>query len=260
MHRLILANLLLVALLVQPAQSADDGCRLIAERGPTVWRAALQPDEVRLTFIGHATFLIESPKGVTIETDYNDYVRSGIVPTIATMNKAHSTHYSLRPDPAIRYVLKGWNPDGPGPARHDLTIEDVRVRNVSTNIRSFAGATDYDGNSIFVFEVAGLCIAHLGHLHHTLDADHLRELGRIDVLLVPVDGSYTLDVAGMIDVMKSISPALIIPMHIFTPYTLARFLDEAGKNWPIETSREPILILSRSTLPTTPKIVVLPGH
>ena len=54
---------------------------------------------MRLTFIGHATFLIESPTGVTIETDYNDYVRSGRVPTIATMNRAHSTHYASAPDP-----------------------------------------------------------------------------------------------------------------------------------------------------------------
>ncbi|MCC2653713.1 MAG: hypothetical protein K0Q60_3879, partial [Microvirga sp.] len=48
-------------------------------------------------------------------------------------------------------MLKGWNPAG-GPAYHDLTAQDVRIRNVSTNIRSYGGATEYDGNSIFVFE------------------------------------------------------------------------------------------------------------
>ena len=83
------------------------------------------------------------------------------------MNKAHANHFSFRPDPAIKHVLRGRNP-AVGPASHDLTVQDVRIRNVSTYIRSAGGATEYDGNSIFVFETAQLCIAHLGHLHHTL--------------------------------------------------------------------------------------------
>jgi L-ascorbate metabolism protein UlaG (beta-lactamase superfamily) len=68
---------------------------------------------------------------------------------------------------------------------------DLHIRNVPTNVREFGGAR-MNGNSIFVFEVADLCIAHLGHLHHTLTDVHLGELGQIDVLLVPADGSYTM--------------------------------------------------------------------
>jgi hypothetical protein len=111
-----------------------------------VLRASLARDEVGLTFIGHSTFLIETLHGIRIATDYNDYVRAPAVPRVATMNKAHSTHFSRAPDPGIEHVLRGWNPAG-GPARHDLTVGDVRIRNVSTNIRDYAGNTEYDGNS-----------------------------------------------------------------------------------------------------------------
>ena len=80
------------------------------------------------------------------------------------MNKAHRTHYTDFPDPGIEYVLRGWNPDG-GPAKHALVVDDVYIRNVTTDIRSWAARLERDGNSIFIFEVAGLCIGHLGHLH-----------------------------------------------------------------------------------------------
>jgi hypothetical protein len=69
--------------------------------------AALSGDEVRVPYVGHATFLIESPQGVKIATDYNDYVKPRVIPDIATMNHAHSTHYTDNPDPAIKHVLRG---------------------------------------------------------------------------------------------------------------------------------------------------------
>jgi L-ascorbate metabolism protein UlaG (beta-lactamase superfamily) len=43
-----------------------------------------------------------------------------------------------------------------------------------------------DGNSIFIFEVAGLCIGHLGHLHHKLDENHFAAIGRLDIVMVPI--------------------------------------------------------------------------
>ncbi len=186
--------------------------------------AALNADQVRITFIGHATFLIESPQLVRIATDYNDYVRPPILPDIVTMNHAHDTHYTDNPDPAIKYVLRGWGERPDQPAQWDLIYRDVRVRNVPTNIRSFDGGTERYGNSIFIFEIANLCIAHLGHLHHTLTQQQLDEIGRVDVVMAPVDGSYTLDLDGMMDVLTALKAPLIIPMHYFAPYILDRFL------------------------------------
>ena len=221
--------------------------------------AALGGDQVRLTYVGHATFLIESPDLVRIATDYNDYVRSPLLPDIVTMNHAHSTHYTDRPDPDIKFVLRGWRDDGK-PANYDITFGDVRVRSVSTNIRNWNGGTEYNGNSIFIFEMGKLCIAHLGHLHHTLTQQQLDDMGRIDVLLVPVDGAYTMDIDGMIEVVQSIKAPLMIPMHFFSAVTLHRFLDRVGRQYEIEYAEVPSTVVSKETLPTKPKFLVLPGH
>lgn len=261
----LLGGMLLAA---APAQAQPEKCpRMVADRAPVRLAAldgALRFAEaaadrmVRLTFVGHASFLIESPAGVTIVTDYNDYVRPPLVPRVATMNRAHDTHYTEAPDPAVEYVLRGWDPQG-GTARHELTLDDVWIRNVPTNIRRGAG-TDYDGNSIFVFEVAGLCIAHLGHLHHLLTPDHLEALGRIDVVLAPVDGSYTLDIEGMVETLKAINAPLVIPMHYFSAWGLERFLGRLGREWQVERASAPTVTLARETLPKSPTILVLPGR
>jgi L-ascorbate metabolism protein UlaG (beta-lactamase superfamily) len=237
-------------------------CFPVAERTPEVQPAAYQAaavpaGSVRLTFIGHSSFLIETPAGASAVTDYNGWLGGAEPPDIATMNNAHSTHYTDTPDPKIEHVLRGWDPDG-GVARHDLTYLDLHVRNVPTNVRE-AGGARMNGNSIFVFETAGLCIAHLGHLHHLLTDVHLAELGQIDVLLAPVDGSFTMAQELMVEVIGQIHPALVIPMHYFSPYTLARFLDLMRGNYDVEVSETPTVTLARATLPYR-RVLVLPGN
>src|SRR6266566_4549484 len=222
-------------------------------------RVALGEGEVRLTYVGHSTFLIESPRLVRIATDYNDYVKPPVLPDIVTMNHAHTTHYTDAPDPAIKFVLRGWNDDG-SQATHDLSFQDVRVRNVPTNIRDWAGGTERYGNSIFVFEVAQLCIAHLGHLHHTLTKQQVDDIGRLDVVLAPVDGTYTLDLDGMMEVLHALKAPLMIPMHYFSAFTLERFLDRVRQSWEVEVNETPSIVLSRAKLPKDPKVLVLPGH
>lgn len=214
---------------------------------------------IRLTFVGHATFLIESPQGISIVTDYNDYVRSPVVPDIATMNIAHDSHYSRAPDPRIRHVLPGWNPNG-GPAEHDLQLGDVHVRNIATNIRDWGGGTREFGNSVFVFEIGGLCIAHLGHLHHTLTVRQLGQIGQMDVLLVPVDGGYTLDLDGMVEVLMALKARLMIPMHMFSAYGLERFLRRVRQDFEVVEHPVPTLSITRATLPEKPQVLVLPGR
>jgi L-ascorbate metabolism protein UlaG (beta-lactamase superfamily) len=226
---------------------------------PVAQTIKLQQSEVRLTFLGHATFLIESAAGVKAATDYNDYVRPAVLPDIATMNRAHSTHYTDFPDPDIKHVLRGWSPNG-RPAQHDVTVGDMRVRNVATNIRDWGGGAIAYGNSIFIFEVAGLCIGHLGHLHHTLTPEQIAQIGQLDVVLVPVDGSYTMDLAGMVEVIKALKARLILPMHYFNEFTLNRFLERVKNEFPIEISDTPTIVVSRATLPPEAKILVLPGY
>jgi len=232
---------------------------LVAQNRASFRLASLKEGEVRINYLGHSTFMIESPKLVRIATDYNDYVRTPVLPDIVTMNRAHSTHYTDRPDPGIRFVLRGWKDDG-RPTDWDVQFQDVRVRSVATNIRDWGGGTQRHGNSIFIFEVANLCVAHLGHLHHTLTQQQLNEIGRVDVVLVPVDGSYTLDLEGMIEVLTALKAPLMIPMHFFSTYTLNRFIDRISKDWDVETGEIPSVVLSKHTLPTKPKLLVLPGR
>jgi L-ascorbate metabolism protein UlaG (beta-lactamase superfamily) len=218
--------------------------------------AALAAGTVRLTFLGHSSFLIESAGGATAVTDFNGMILAPQTPDIVTMNNAHSTHYTDFVDPAIKHVLRGWDPGG-GVALHDLTLLDMHVRNVPTNVREFGGVRT-NGNSIFIFEVADLCIAHLGHLHHTLSDVHLGELGMIDVLLVPVDGSFTMAQELMVEVIGQIQPAVVIPMHYFGSSTLRRFVSLIGDRYEVEIADVPTVVLSRQTLPYR-KVLVLPG-
>ncbi len=216
-------------------------------------------DQVRITYIGHSTFLIESPGRVRIATDYNDYVKPTVLPDIVTMNRAHSTHYTDRPEPGIKHILRGWRDDG-GPTDHDLTYQDARVRSVATNIRDYGGGTQRHGNSIFIFELAQMCIAHLGHLHHTLTQQQLNEIGRVDAVFVPVDGSWTLDLEGMMEVLQALKAPLMIPMHYFSAFTLDRFLARARQSWDVEITDVPSVVISKTTLPAKPKVLVLPGR
>jgi len=181
-----------------------------------------------------------------------------VTPDIVTMNNAHPTHYSDHVDPGVNYVLRGWDPGG-GVAVHSLEYRDVRIHNVPTNVRDLGG-TRYNGNSIFVFEIGDLCIAHLGHLHHTLTQQQLNEIGRVDVVMVPVDGNYTLDLDGMVEVLHALKAPLMIPMHYFSAYTLDRFLQRVRQEWDVEIAEVPSTVVSKAGLPAKPKVLVLPGH
>ena len=219
-------------------------------------QAALPAGTVRLTFLGHSSFWIESAAGAAAITDFNGMILPPQIPDIVTMNNAHSTHYTDYVDPAIEHVLRGWDPKG-GVALHDVTVRDMHVRNVPTNVRDLGGVRT-NGNSIFVFEVADLCIAHLGHLHHVLTDAHLGELGMIDVLLTPVDGSFTMAQELMVEVIEQIQPAVVIPMHYFDFTTLSRFTSLIGDGYEVEIAETPTVVLTRHTLPYR-KILVLPG-
>ena len=262
---LIGCAIVLASLIASAAQAACTG--VVADRSGLLHLAVgVAEGTVSITFLGHSSFLIESPAGVRIVTDYNDMIRAPTTPDIVTMNNAHPTHYSESVEPGVKYVLRGWDPAG-GVASHHLDYRDVRIRNVPTNVRELGG-TRYNGNSIFVFEVGDLCIAHLGHLHHTLTKAHLAELGPIDVVMVPVDGTYTLNQEEMIEVLRQIGPKLVIPMHIFTQASLEKFLTQAaglrpgnsqppGGFYAVRHECGPTVVLSRAGLPGNPEILVL---
>jgi len=258
----LLALIAGLMLLAAPAQAST--CYAFVEGVPGVRYAKLGPiaaraPEVKITFVGHSTFRIETAAGVVIATDYFGASGEGRLPDVVTMNKAHETHYTDSSDPAIPYVLRGWNPDGTGPAHHLLTLRDVTIRNVTTDIRSW-GAPEKDGNSIFVFEVADMCIGHLGHLHHELSEAQYALLGRLDIVMAPVDGSYTLEIGKMIALLKRLKSRLVLPMHIFGPSSLARFLDGMRGDFEIARRASRTITVSVDSLPSRPTVLVLQGR
>lgn len=225
-------------------------------------RAATKTEEVAITYAGHSTYVIDTPGGLRIATDYSGAYRPGRLPDVVTMNRAHSTHYTLFPDSKIAHVLHGWGDNGQ-PAKITLRVGDVLIRNVTTDIRRYYGDDSFgpmlkDGNSIFVFEVAGLCIGHLGHLHHKLDESHFAEIGRLDIVMVPIDGSYTMSLDGISDITRRLRASVVLPMHRFaTP--LDDFMRRIGQQFEIDVRSERTLRISRDSLPRAPTVIILDG-
>jgi L-ascorbate metabolism protein UlaG (beta-lactamase superfamily) len=225
----------------------------LAQSGEGLPMGKVAQGTVRLTFIGHATFLIESPDGVKAVTDYTDYVPINFVPDIITMNHFHPTHYSDTPDPRIPHILRGWNEKG-GTARISLQVRDMRVFNVQTNFGEF-GYMGRNENSIFVFSVAGLCIAHLSHTHHTLSKEDLAAMGEIDVLLVPVDGMYTLSEEEVFDSIAKVKPKMVVPWHY--SYWTPSFIARAETMYPVKRANSVTITFAKKTLPEKTEVVFL---
>jgi len=220
-------------------------------------QAILSPFEARITYVGHSTFRIDNAKGLTIATDYSGNAGPGKVPDVVTMNHAHVTHWTANPDPRIRHVLRGWNETFGTPAKHFLQVEEAIIRNVTTDINSRWSGQEPDGNSIFIFELAGLCIGHLGHLHHKLEEADYARIGRLDVLMVPVDGGYTMDQRDMVEVVKRLDARVVLPMHWFGISSLQRFMDEMGTQFPLDVRNSNTLTVSVRDLPEQPTVVLL---
>lgn len=262
MHRVLLSSVLATGLgfaAMAPAHGAAPPtipCGLgLVQNGPAFngllqranfTLADVPQGNVKITFVGHSTFQIETPQGATAATDYAGMHIIDQVPNIVTMNNSHSSHYTEFFDPAIKHVLKGWDPVG-RMARHHIKLKDLRVYNLPTNIFNF-GSGPINGNSVFVFEAGGLCIAHLGHLHHFLSKEQVHKLGRIDILFVPIDGAVTLSHQEAFHIIDQIKPRVVMPMHMSFggAYT---FPGAAEAKYKVKMLKKDSMLVNRSMLP-----------
>ena len=264
----LLALFLLAAspTLAQQPDRTPSHCIALADAAPGIeylhkanWSDPLADETVRLHYIAHASFLIRSAGGLNMVTDFTGFLGNvDMIPDVVTMNHAHSTHWTAHPDPAIPHVLPGWGEEFGAGVEHSLDLGEVLIRNVPTDIRSaFGTGVETKGNSIFIFEMAGLCIGHLGHLHHEPSPEQYAAIGRLDVVMAAVDGGMTLDLPTMTRVLKRLKSSIVIPMHWFGDGTLEAFLTGMRDEFQVVRVPGPSIEVSLDRLPSRPTIMVL---
>lgn len=106
-------------------------------------------------------------------------------------------------------------------------------------------------SATFASHISSICTT-------SLRPERLIALGRVDIVLAPVDVGYTLDTAGMIETLRRIGPRLVIPMHFFSQVRLDAFLETANAHYEVARANAPTIVVSRESLPTRPTILVLP--
>jgi len=268
MVRLLLSFITLALALPAAAQDRRPShCFAIAETIPgaayiqkATWNTQTADEfTVRISYIDHSMYLIQSHGGLDVVTDYNGFIGAvGLVPDVVTMNNAHSTHWTPSPHPDIPHVLEGWRQNGE-PAEYYLDLGEMLIRNATTDVRSGFDNTVAveDNNSIFIFEVAGLCIGHLGHLHHEPSDETYAAIGRLDVVMAAVDGGMTVNTETMIRTVNRFKSSIVLPMHWWSDGSLDRFLDGVSSDFLIDRPGTSHIELSLRDLPSRPTVMVL---
>lgn len=211
--------------------------------------------EVEINYVGHSNFRITSPEGVIIETDFAGTSGKGRLPDVVTMNHAHRSHFTENVPADIKTVLRGWSKVLGEPAEHYLTVGDVLIRNVATDVYRGGILIEPNGNSIFIFEVAGLCIGHVGHMHHKLSPELIAQIGRLDVVMIPVDGSVTMSLEGMAELASQLRSSIILPMHWFSTYSLNDFMAKMSAGFSLHGYPVKNLKVSLASLPKSPTVI-----
>lgn len=164
---------------------------------------------MKITYLAHASFLIETKSGVKILTDPYDasvgYTVFELSPDVVLTSHKHFDHGytgSLKGD----YVLV----DKEG----EFNVKGVKIKGIKTFHDKEKGQKRGE-NIVFVIEDE-FCIAHLGDLGHELAAPELEKMGKVDILLIPIGGVYTIDAKEAFNVAKAVNPRVIIPMHYKT--------------------------------------------
>lgn len=162
---------------------------------------------MQIKWLGHACFYITTKEGVKVLTDpYDEAIglrMPPLAPDVATVSHQHYDHNAVG-------LLRG------APTVLDTTgthrVKGITVRGIPTFHDKKNGA-ERGPNTVFIIEADGLRVCHLGDLGHLLDAGKLREIGPVDVLLVPVGGTYTIAAEEAATLVKDIKPRIAVPMH-----------------------------------------------
>jgi L-ascorbate metabolism protein UlaG (beta-lactamase superfamily) len=173
---------------------------------------------------------------------------------VVTISNEHPTHNQARAMPGNPRVLRGRTPEGEW-VEVNVTIGELAIKSLPSS-----GGNAYEvpaQNTIFVFRAEGLCIVHLGNLRQPLNEAQRQRLGRPDVLMVPIDGQWTLAYDQVALTISQLRPAIVLPMHYDVSEHVRLFMQFIKATAPVRTLAESTLKLRRDTLPGATEVIVL---
>jgi L-ascorbate metabolism protein UlaG (beta-lactamase superfamily) len=229
-----------------PLQAA---CReMDVARGFTPRAYAAEPDAT-IQYFGHNFFQITTGKTTKIITDPlapGMYPTPSVTPHVVTVGREHPNHNFVELAGGNPVVLRGLIHFGADWNRVSMNIRDVLVYSIPIYQNGIAGGS-FKG-AAFVFDLGTLCIAHLGDLSHLLTAEQIKQMGKVDIALTPIDGRFTMapDIAQQ--VVRQLKPKIAIPMHYRDNLSLVR---EFSRGFKARYLDRDTLTVSKSNLPSS---------
>ena len=162
---------------------------------------------MKLRYLGHSCFQWITDNGVTVLTD--PYTKVGyempqnLCAELVMCSHEHFDHYYLPGVDGVACVNK---------AAGDAEYKEIRMQGIQTSHDDKNGALRGQ-NIVFKFWIDGICFCHLGDLGEPLTQALAEKIGAVDVLLIPIGGTYTIDARQAKAYIERIAPKLVIPMH-----------------------------------------------
>ncbi|MBL4935581.1 MBL fold metallo-hydrolase [Clostridium sp. YIM B02515] len=166
---------------------------------------------MKIKWFGHSCFMITSENGTKILMDpYKNTLGyklpEEITADIVATSHDHSDHNYIQ---AVKSGFVHINETG------SFSEYGIEIKGVETFHDKVSGAKK-GKNTIYNFKIDGINVCHSGDLGHTLNSKLVKEIGNVDILLLPVGGGYTIDAFEAVNVMKQLNPTVVIPMHYRT--------------------------------------------
>src|SRR3989344_1314972 len=166
---------------------------------------------MEITHIGHASFRLRGKKAILITDPYDPAMVGLKFPKteadIVTISHPHGDHNYKEGISGEKLIII----EGPG----EYEVKSVKIIGIPTYHDEVRGG-ERGKNTIYRIDMDEISIAHLGDLGHKLDDTTIEVLNRIDVLMIPVGGYYTISSAIAVQVVSQLEPSIIIPMHYLT--------------------------------------------
>ncbi len=207
-----------------------------------------------IQYFGHNFFQITTSQGTAVVMDPlvpGRYPTPNLTPHVVTVGREHPNHNYIQLARGNPLILRGLAQFGAEWNRVSTHVREVAISNVPIYQNGVAGALK---GAAFVFDLGTLCIVHLGDLSHTLTPEQLHQIGRVDVALVPIDGTYTMGPDTAREVLQQLTPKIAIPMHYRDNLTL---VEAFVRGLTTRRLNSDTLLVSKSSLPPTTEIIVL---